>query len=106
MTFRIQPGEVLDLRRQFARRAKARGWLRDDLALRKQQAAPSSAAERKEAAAKLSSWQRESVLSGTRPGLMRIGMPTAERAEWDAFWADVKETIAEARKPPPAPKAK
>jgi hypothetical protein len=30
-------------------------------------------------------------------------LPAAERAEWEKLWADVKATLAEARKPAPPP---
>jgi tetratricopeptide (TPR) repeat protein len=84
-------------------RAQALGWLRADLALRRRQAASASASERKSAAAPLGWWLVDSDLAGVRPGLARIGVPAAERAEWDRFWVDVRATIAEARKPPPPP---
>jgi hypothetical protein len=29
---------------------------------------------------------------------MRIGMPAAERATWDAFWEEVKAAVEGARK--------
>jgi eukaryotic-like serine/threonine-protein kinase len=86
-----------------ALRAKALGWLRADLAARQKQAASANPADRKAAADALTHWLGNPDLSGGRPGLRRIGMPAAERAEWDAFWADAKATIAEARKPSPPP---
>ncbi len=86
-----------------ALRAKALGWLQADLSVRKKQATSASAVERKTVAEKLSWWLRDTDLSGLRPGVQRIGMPAEERAAWDALWADVKATIAEAYKPTPAP---
>jgi tetratricopeptide (TPR) repeat protein len=91
------PGGRADLRR------KALGWLRADLALWQKQAASSNAAERKTAVDNLSHWLRDPELSGLRAGVQRIGMAADERSAWDALWADVKATIAEARKPVPAP---
>jgi serine/threonine-protein kinase len=89
-----------DLAERGALRAKALAWLRADLALRKTQATSASVSARKTAAARLTHWLGDTDLSGTRPGLSRIGMPAAERAEWDALWADVRATIREAQKPP------
>jgi tetratricopeptide (TPR) repeat protein len=86
-----------------ALRAQALDWLRLDLETRRKQAASWSAAERKQATDELASWLKASTLSGLRPGLARIGMPVAERAEWDALWADVKATLTDARKPAPPP---
>jgi tetratricopeptide (TPR) repeat protein len=82
-------------------RAKALAWLRADLALRRKQAASSSAAERQAGVAKLAHWLVDTDLSGVRPGPARVGMPDAERTDWDKFWAEVRATRAEARKPPP-----
>jgi tetratricopeptide (TPR) repeat protein len=93
----VDPGD------RAALRAKALGWLHADLALRKKQAASASAAERKKAIDALSWWLRDTDLSGVRPGVQRIGMPAEERAAWDALWADVKATLAEAQKPTPSP---
>jgi hypothetical protein len=81
-------------------RAKALAWLRADLALGRKQAASSSAAERKTAADKLLHWLGDSDLSRVRPGLGRIGMADAERADWDKFWAEVRATRDDALKPP------
>jgi hypothetical protein len=91
------PGE------RAALREKALAWLRADLAVRRKQTASSSGSERKAAAAALAHWLGDSDLTATRPGLSRIGLPAAERAEWDAFWADVRSTMAEAGKPAPPP---
>jgi tetratricopeptide (TPR) repeat protein len=82
-------------------RAKALGWLRAELALWQKQAAAADAAERKKAAAALSGWPSDPDLSGTRPD--RTALPAAERAAWDALWADVLATLAEAETPPPPP---
>lgn len=84
-------------------RRQALDWLRADLALCKKQAASSNAAERKRAADWLTTWQKDTDLSSVRPGLARPGMPSGERDEWDAFWADVRVTLADAKKPPPLP---
>jgi tetratricopeptide (TPR) repeat protein len=83
-----------------ALRAKALAWLRADLAVRRRQAASQNAAERKLAADKLTHWLRDTDLSALRPGLARIALPADERAQWDAFWVEVRATRDEALKPP------
>jgi hypothetical protein len=71
-----------------ALRAKALAWLRADLSARR-------------AADRLSGWLTDPDLAGVRPGLARIGLSAAERAAWDALWADVRATLAAVRQPPP-----
>jgi len=85
-----------------ALQAKARAWLRADLAVHRAHAASIQIAQRKAATEGLAHWLEDSDLSSTRPGLGRIAMPAAERAEWDALWSEVRATLAEARKPPPS----
>ena len=103
-------GEGLDApsdpAKRSALRAEALAWLNADLTQYKKRAASSNAAERRVVTARLTHWLKDSDFNGTRPGLLRIGMPAVERAEWDAFWTDVKATLAEARKPAPAPRPK
>ena len=81
-----------------ALRAKALGWLKADLAVHRRSiaAGPGNATP-----SQVSYWLADPDLSGLRPGLTRIGMPAAERAEWDSLWADLRSALAEARKPPP-----
>jgi tetratricopeptide (TPR) repeat protein len=93
----------VDPAERAALRAKALGWLRADLTVRRRQAALTSDSERQAAVAALTHWLGDSDLSATRPGLRRIGMPPAERDEWDRLWADVRSTLAEAKKLPPPP---
>ncbi len=88
-----------------ALRARAVGWLRADLALRQKQATSSSGSERRSAQNALTQWLVDPDLWGVRPGLGRVGMPAAERAECDALWADVRAALADARKSPPPPEA-
>jgi tetratricopeptide (TPR) repeat protein len=84
-------------------RVKALVWLRTDLQARKRQAQSSSRLERQNAVDNLYHWLTDPDMARARPGLMRIGMPADEREKWDALWADVRATLAEARKPPPPP---
>jgi Flp pilus assembly protein TadD len=87
-----------------ALRQKALGWLRADLALRQKQAAATDAADRRTAAAKLAQhWLADTDLAGMREPQPLAKLPAAERAEWEQLWADVKATLAEARKPAPPP---
>jgi Flp pilus assembly protein TadD len=84
-----------------ALRARTLAWLRADLALRKKQAA--DPAQRRTAAAALVRWLADPDLAGVRPGRDWSALPAGERAEWDAFWAEVRATRAAAGKlPPPA----
>jgi tetratricopeptide (TPR) repeat protein len=99
-----------DERERASLRAKALNWLRADLALRRRQATAPDAKTRQFAAGKISHWLKDPDLAGLRPGLLRIGVPLAERQELDKFWAEVKATLAEANQPPkrevlPVPRA-
>jgi tetratricopeptide (TPR) repeat protein len=88
-----------------ALRAKALAWLRTDLALRQRQAASSSDAERRVAAGDMGHWLGDADLSAVRGPEPLAKLPAAEREEWEKFWADVKATLADARKPAPRPEA-
>jgi tetratricopeptide (TPR) repeat protein/tRNA A-37 threonylcarbamoyl transferase component Bud32 len=88
------PGE------RAALRAQSLAWLRADLALHKKQAASSNPTERQETAAKLAHWLGDSDLTEVRPGKQPLALPAAERAEWEALWADVQATCAVAQTPP------
>jgi hypothetical protein len=72
-------------------------------ALRKKQATSTNPSQRQSAADSLAYWLVDPALSSVRPGVARIAVPADERAAWDTFWADVKLTIAEAKKPVPPP---
>jgi hypothetical protein len=90
-----------DAAARTALRQQALAWLRADLALWQKQAAAAKAAGRTAAAAKLSVWLQESHLAGVRePGAL-AKLPEVERAEWAKLWADVRATLAAARKPTP-----
>ena len=82
-----------------ALRQKALAWLRADLALWQKQAVAANAAGRSGASAKLSAWLQESDMAGVREPDPLTKLPDVERAEWAKLWADVKATLAEARKP-------
>ncbi|HVK12356.1 MAG TPA: tetratricopeptide repeat protein [Gemmataceae bacterium] len=81
-----------------ALRAQALSCLRADLAVRTKQAASPAAADRRAAAVALALWLQDPSLAGLRPGVMRIGMSGPERAQWDAFWSEVRTTLAEVGK--------
>jgi Flp pilus assembly protein TadD len=91
-------------KRNAKERAQLRGqaleWLQADLVLRRQQAGSAEAASRREAAIRLAAWLRDPDLAGVRPepGQVALALPAEERAAWDAFWADVKATLALAQK--------
>ena len=58
-----------------------------------------SAADRKFVADDLTRWQADPSFNSVRPGLLRIGMPAGERAEWDELWAEAKAVLAQALLP-------
>ena len=90
-----------DASARAALRQKALGWFGADLELRRKQAASADAAERNDAAAKLSYWLSDPDLSGVRSPAPLAKLPDAERSEWEKLWVDVKATLAVAQKPPP-----
>ncbi len=94
---------ALNLAERSAHRAQALVWLQADLTHLKSLAHSTSKAIRTSVTFDLTHLQRDLDFSALRPGLKRIALPESERAEWDAFWADVNATLAEARKPPPPP---
>jgi len=79
-----------------ALRFKALTWLQADLALRKKQATSADPAQHRMAAMELSSWLTDQEFAALRPGLPRNEMSADERAQWDAFWADVEAARANA----------
>jgi Flp pilus assembly protein TadD len=89
-----------DPRERATLRSQALAWLRADLALRQKQAASANPAERQTSAASLSHWLANSDLAGVRPGKEPLALPAAERAEWEALWADVQATRVAAQAPP------
>ena len=91
-----------------ALRGQALQWLKAELAARAKQASSDKPADRKSAADQCSFWLRDTDLAAMRPGAARDDLPAGERPAWDAFWADVRATIAIAQKPLPtaAPGAK
>jgi Flp pilus assembly protein TadD len=89
----LSPKDRADLR------AKALTWLRDELVLLKEKAASAKAADRAEAAQKLSHALRDVDLASTRGGKGRNAWSNAERDEWGRFWAEVHSTLAVARQP-------
>jgi tetratricopeptide (TPR) repeat protein len=81
-------------------RTQALQWLRADLILLRRRAESDKVVPRQQATATLSRWLKDPDFVGVRPGQKRIAMPAEERAAWDALWADVKATLALARKAP------
>jgi tetratricopeptide (TPR) repeat protein len=81
-------------------RQQALAWLRAELTSI-QMEVESRPAARGPAQAVLKHWLADPDLSGVRDPEPLAKLPGVEREEWEKFWADVKATIAEARKPPP-----
>jgi hypothetical protein len=81
-------------------REQALAWLQADLALRRRQAASADAAQRRTAAATLTSWLNDKAFAGVRAGPDRARVTAQERSAWDALWSEVKATIALAQKSP------
>ncbi len=82
-------------------RAQALTWLRSDLAAWKKELTSSLPANRSLTQQALAHWLADADFNGVRPGPQRIDLPAKERADWDAFWDEVRSTLAEARKPAP-----
>jgi Flp pilus assembly protein TadD len=82
-------------------RGQAMAWLRADLAARRRLL--KSKETRQPAAARLSQWLGDPDFVGVRPGPRQFMMPAAERAAWEALWADVRATLADPRKAAPPP---
>ncbi len=89
-------------------RDQALAWLRAELAARAKQACSNKPGDRKTAADQCSWWLRDSDLAGVRPSGSGVSLPSAEWQTWDEFWAEVRTTLAFARRPVPtaAPAAK
>ncbi len=79
-----------------ALRAKALGWLREDLAAWSRSLEADPGKNRAVILQKLGRWKKDADLSGVRDeaGLSRL--PDAERAEWKALWSDVDKLPAKA----------
>lgn len=78
-------------------RTQALLWLRMNLAELRKQGGSATADERKRAADTLMWWSKDPDLSSTRPSADRDDLSAAERAEWGAFWDDVRAVTNEAR---------
>jgi tetratricopeptide (TPR) repeat protein len=89
---RLRPDEKARLR------AQALSWLRADLALWKTKVGSGKPADSQKLVDALQRWLAEPDLKGVRPGPERIDQPAEERAAWDAFWDEVGNTLAAARK--------
>jgi tetratricopeptide (TPR) repeat protein len=89
-----------DPKEQTAFRLLGRVWTRAYLAWWKKKLA-GTAADRESLAASLTNWLSDPDFNSVRPGIQRIAIPPAERAEWDALWADGRATLTAARTPPP-----
>jgi hypothetical protein len=90
-----------NLGERAALRNKALAWLGADLALHKRQAASADAPARQFAAAGLVHWLADTDLSGVREPKALESLPADEQKQWRKLWAEVRATLAEARKPPP-----
>jgi tetratricopeptide (TPR) repeat protein len=101
---KAKDGDKLAPADRAALRGKALTWLQADLAVRQKQANSADPAERKQAAAKLAHWLRDTDLDGLRPGADRTGWAPDEAAAWDRFWAEVRTALDQANRP--APQAK
>jgi hypothetical protein len=91
----------MDPAARSALRSQALGWLRGFLVLRQRQAASDKPADHQEAVRALDIWLDDADLVGVRDAEPLAKLPAAERAEWEKLWADVKATLAEAKKPAP-----
>jgi tetratricopeptide (TPR) repeat protein/tRNA A-37 threonylcarbamoyl transferase component Bud32 len=70
---------------------RAHGWLAADLAEHRRRAGADDPDRRKRAAALLADWLADADLAPARDPARLAAMPAAERARWEAFWAEVEE---------------
>jgi hypothetical protein len=91
---RASAGDGIPVEARAGYRRKALEWLRADL---KTQTGTTQPALRQV----LTHWLTDEDLVGVRDSAALAALPAAERAEWDAFWADVRATITGVQKPPP-----
>jgi tetratricopeptide (TPR) repeat protein/tRNA A-37 threonylcarbamoyl transferase component Bud32 len=92
---RLTPAARADLR------AQALDWLRAEFAVLRKQAASAVRVEKLTADFHLRLWLVEPAFAAFRPAAARNDLPSTERAAWDKFWNDVRDTIDQARQPPP-----
>jgi hypothetical protein len=78
-------------------RRKALDWLGADLKLRSGQLDTGTGAARAEVAQKLRHWKGDPDLAGVRDPEELAKLPEAERAEWQALWADVDRLLERAQ---------
>lgn len=71
-------------------------WLAADLSPLRELAASEKAADRQRAATTLGHWLWDADLSSVRDPKRLEALPPEERERWEAFWADVRATLAKA----------
>jgi serine/threonine-protein kinase len=86
---------VVDADRARLRR-QALGWLREDLAARRERLAGPDAAARPAAQGALRRWREDADLAGVRDAEALAQLPEAERDEWRKLWADVDALLPKA----------
>jgi tetratricopeptide (TPR) repeat protein len=86
----------LDDKEKARLRKQALDWLRADQTLRTKQLERGQPAERAEAQQALQHWQKDSDLAGLRDAAALAKLPAAERAAWEALWADVATLLKKA----------
>jgi len=84
-------------------RAKAREWLRADLAVWSEAVAGDEPSGRNRAFETLRRWKSTPDLAGIRDESQRSRLPLGERDEWRAFWSEVDALLAKAGVRPQGP---
>ena len=86
-----QPGET----ERAGLRRRALEWLRTNLELRAEQFEAGKAVDHPTLTRwSIASWPTEPALAGVRDPEALAGLPDAERAQWQRFWADVAAVLA------------
>jgi serine/threonine-protein kinase len=84
----------LNGKERAALREQALAWLRADRDAWVKRGRDGDAGGQAAAAQALRGWQRDDDLAGVRDPAALAGLPDAERAEWQALWADVQALVA------------
>jgi hypothetical protein len=77
-------------------RGQALAWLRAHLRVRASQVEKGTPQARAAAVKSLRHWQAYPDLAGVRDAAALAGLPEAERADWQRFWADVQALLEKA----------
>ncbi len=87
-----------DAEARAALRARALGWLKDELAAWAKLLEPGATVSRPNAVRSLLHWKKDGDLAGVRDADVLARLPEAERKDWQALWAVVDRLLGDAEK--------